>query len=56
MSRLRSGKEEGMNDKKQWTQPQLTVLGDVETLTLQLKDKKFGATDGFSFQGNPVSG
>lgn len=45
-----------MTDKKQWTKPQLTVLGDVETLTLTLKDKKFGATDGFTFQSNPISG
>ncbi len=45
-----------MTDKKQWSQPQLTVLGDVETLTLTLKDKKFGSSDGFTFQSNPISG
>jgi len=45
-----------MTDKKQWTQPQLTVLGDVETLTLQMKDKKYGTSDGFTFLSNPISG
>jgi hypothetical protein len=45
-----------MNDtKKQWAQPQITVLGNVESLTL-LKSKQFGATDGFTFEGSTISG
>jgi len=40
--------------KKEWTQPELTVLGNVETLTL--KNKTMGATDGFTFNGVPISG
>jgi hypothetical protein len=41
--------------KKQWNQPQLTVLGDVESLTL-LKTKVIGSSDGFVFNGVPISG
>jgi hypothetical protein len=42
--------------KKQWTAPELTVLGDVETLTLQ-KVKSFGGNDGFVLQnGQGISG
>jgi hypothetical protein len=42
--------------KKQWTAPKLTVLGDVETLTLQ-KVKSFGGNDGFILQnGQNISG
>lgn len=32
---------------KEWKQPELTVLGDVETLTL--KTKAFGTSDGYIF-------
>jgi hypothetical protein len=42
------------NQKKQWTAPELTVLGDVETLTQ--KSKQFGTSDGFTFQGAGISG
>jgi hypothetical protein len=41
--------------KKQWSQPQLRVLGDVESLTL-VKNKNFGPTDGFMFVNAPISG
>jgi hypothetical protein len=43
-------------NKKEWTQPQLTVLGDVETLTLATKNKSFGVSDGFLFNNQPISG
>jgi hypothetical protein len=44
-------------NKKQWTQPQLKVLGDVETLTLQAaKVKNFGGADGFILQNQSISG
>jgi hypothetical protein len=42
-------------NKKEWTQPRLTVLGDVETLTLA-KDKHFGGADGFLFENQSISG
>lgn len=41
--------------KKEWNQPQLTVLGDVETLTLA-KNKQFGGADGFLFENQSISG
>lgn len=41
--------------EKVWKQPELTVLGDVETLTL-VKSKNFGTSDGFVFNGVPISG
>lgn len=41
--------------KKQWNQPQLKVLGDVETLTLA-KVKSFGGSDGFIFSNQSISG
>ena len=42
--------------KKDWLQPQVTVLGDVETLTLQPKNKTLGGNDGFLFQNQAISG
>ena len=42
--------------KMQWTQPQLKVLGDVETLTLAPKVKNFGGNDGFILQNQSISG
>jgi hypothetical protein len=42
--------------KKQWTAPELKVLGDVETLTLQAKVKNFGGADGFIFANQSISG
>jgi hypothetical protein len=43
------------NDQKTWETPSLTVYGDVAALT-QLKDKHYGVTDGFTFNGVPISG
>jgi hypothetical protein len=40
--------------KKEWAQPELTLLGNVETLTLKVK--QFGTSDGFTFQGTGISG
>lgn len=40
--------------KKQWIPPQITVLGDVETITQ--KNKVLGVSDGFTFNGVPISG
>lgn len=41
--------------KKEWSPPRLTVLGDVETITLQ-KVKNFGGFDGFILQNQSISG
>lgn len=43
------------DNKKQWTQPKLVVLGDVKDLTLA-KVKNFGVSDGFVFNNTPISG
>jgi hypothetical protein len=43
------------NDQKVWTTPELTVYGDVTELTL-VKDKHRGVSDGFTFNGVPISG
>jgi len=45
---------ESMN-KMEWDQPRLTVLGDVETLTLG-KNKTMGGADGFLFENQSISG
>lgn len=42
-------------NKKQWNQPQLSVLGDVESLTLT-KAKSFGGNDGFTLESQGISG
>jgi hypothetical protein len=42
------------NDQKTWETPTLTVYGDVVALTL--KDKHTGTSDGFTFNGVPISG
>lgn len=42
-------------NKKEWNQPQLSVLGDVESLTLQ-KIKNFGGNDGFTLENANISG
>ena len=42
--------------RKEWSQPQLTVLGDVETLTLAPKVKNFGGSDGFILENQSISG
>ncbi len=42
--------------KKQWTRPELKVLGDVETLTLTPKTKNYGTSDGFIFNNQGISG
>lgn len=53
------------DQKRQWTQPQLVVLGDVRELTLHRhrehdvgdpKNKHFGTSDGFVFTNTPISG
>jgi hypothetical protein len=44
------------NNKKEWAQPQLTVLGDVKELTLAGKNKHYGVSDGFMFNNAPISG
>ena len=39
-----------VKDEKVYVQPQLTVHGTVEEITLGC-DKQLGETDGFTFQG-----
>jgi hypothetical protein len=41
-------------DQQIWETPALTVYGDVTELTL--KDKHNGTSDGFTFNGVPISG
>jgi hypothetical protein len=41
------------NLKESWTQPELEVFGNVETLTLA-NNKVLGTSDGFTFQGQPI--
>jgi hypothetical protein len=43
------------NDQKTWETPCLTVYGDVATLTL-VTNKHLGHSDGFTFNGVPISG
>jgi hypothetical protein len=43
------------NDQKTWETPSLTVYGDVATLTLAV-NKHIGSSDGFTFNGVPISG
>ena len=43
------------NTQKTWETPNLTVYGDAATLTL-VKDKHVGVSDGFTFNGTPISG
>jgi hypothetical protein len=43
------------NDQRIWETPVLTVYGDVAALTL-VKDKHVGTSDGFTFNGVPISG
>ncbi|MCU1326411.1 MAG: hypothetical protein JWN34_1781 [Bryobacterales bacterium] len=42
------------NDQQNWETPALTVYGDVAALTL--KDKRNGTSDGFTYNGVPISG
>jgi hypothetical protein len=42
-------------DVKTWETPVLTEYGDVAQLTLA-KDKHIGLSDGFTFNGVPISG
>lgn len=42
-------------DQQTWETPALTVYGDIVELTL-VKDKHAGVTDGFTFNGVPISG
>jgi len=39
--------------KRPYTTPVLTVHGTLEEITKTI-DKKFGPTDGFTFEGNPI--
>lgn len=43
------------NDQKTWETPSLTVYGDAADLTL-VKNKHVGVSDGFTFNGTPISG
>lgn len=51
--------EKGINNmptnNNVWTTPALTVYGDVTELTLA-KEKHRGVSDGFTFNGVPISG
>jgi hypothetical protein len=42
-------------EQKTWETPSLTVYGDVKTLTLVV-NKHVGTSDGFTFNGVPISG
>ena len=42
-------------DQKDWVTPELTVYGDAATLTL-VKNKHAGVSDGYTFNGTPISG
>lgn len=41
--------------QKNWETPNLTVYGDAAELTL-VKDKHVGVSDGYTFNGTPISG
>jgi hypothetical protein len=41
--------------KKDWSSPELTVYGTIDRITGDCTLKKFGATDGFTFQGTPIT-
>jgi len=41
-------------EKRPYTTPVLTAHGTLEELTKQI-DKKLGPTDGFTFQGQPIT-
>lgn len=43
------------NVQKTWETPALTVYGDVAELTLT-KNKHMGTSDGFTYNGIPISG
>ena len=40
--------------KRPYTTPVLTAHGTLEDLTTQTTEKKFGASDGFTFLGQPI--
>ena len=42
-------------NKQSYEPPRLRVLGPLPELTQQLQDKKFGATDGFTFMGISIA-
>jgi hypothetical protein len=44
-----------VNEQQTWETPALTVYGDVVALTLA-KNKEGGSSDGFTFNGVPISG
>ena len=40
--------------KKRYSKPRITAQGSVDKITLE-QNKDYGPTDGYLFQGNPVS-
>jgi hypothetical protein len=44
----------GIGGHDRYDAPKLVVIGSVRDLTLT-QDKKFGASDGFTFMGIPIS-
>ena len=40
-----------MDEKIEWTAPELTILGSVEELTQQTKLKSLGTSDDFGISG-----
>ena len=43
------------NVEKTWETPDITIYGDAAALTL-VKSKHVGISDGFTFDGTPISG
>lgn len=41
--------------KKVWESPVLIFYGSVESLTQNCSNKQFGSSDGFTFQGQPIT-
>ena len=41
-------------EKPAYEAPRLTLLGSLHALTMQ-QNKKYGATDGFTFMGQPIT-
>ena len=41
--------------KKAWESPSLIVFGSVESLTQNCTNKQLGSSDGFTFQGQPIT-
>jgi hypothetical protein len=41
--------------KKVYSAPKLTVHGSVEEITQECTNKDFGSSDGWTFQGTPIT-